>query len=333
MKRTIKSTFFTLALFACVLEGTAASANTPQLINSDGCKVTLTGPSIVCTGENFIVHASVTHEGGSSHNVNYPVAITGSTGPTVDPTEIKVCPTEVDLKCFAGEAPHTGTLTVTVGNAKHELCIVTKVGPPQAVDKVTYTEVNVDPAPNFGVTSPENVQYDIGVYTDCPAKKWRVKVIKADSKIETGVNMLGRGEASEQAATAANWRQMAGDITPARLRTNWWKTEAIRAHEEVHINGWKVTTDKYFAEFKTTVEALTEDITCTMDTPEEAKAAILAKAEYEAARNRLDFDGFTEWVNTYDHPASDDATDAAEQAVLAPIRQAIINKAAQNGWN
>ena len=119
MNHFIKACLVVLSLSLSPFDASAASpydnSNTPVLINTDGCKATISAPSWVCIKESFNAHVSIVLEYGNPHTANYPVTISGSAGATVTPTAITYCPAEVDLACFSGNGTGGDILTIKVG--------------------------------------------------------------------------------------------------------------------------------------------------------------------------------------------------------------------------
>ena len=130
-----------------------SSSNTPELINEDGCVCKLSGPKLVCPGEQITVHASIYHEDGSSEEikVNYPIAVSGIAGSTASPKAITKCPDEKDINITVGSDPAGGELTVKVGNCTHKIKVLTSI-----VGQWTTT---YDPNPSLPSPNPTVTQF------------------------------------------------------------------------------------------------------------------------------------------------------------------------------
>ena len=217
-----------------------------------------------------------------------------------------------------------------------QISVIKTVLEPTAVSEVDYPPYKrIDTGEAFGATDPEPTTVEMGAYTDCANKQWKFRVTKAESVIGMGISMFGLGEASVEAATAENWRKMARDISPEAPSRNddkdWWVSAATHAHEEVHASGWKLLNTLNFFNFKSTVEALTIDMSTTVNDEKKAVEALLALPSYTQALR--DFHDKTETdYELFEHPEVDAVTTAAERSILDPIYQGILQKAAENGW-
>ena len=154
-----------------------------------------------------------------------------------------------------------------------------------------------------------------------------------NQRIQQGSRLVpGVSEASVPAATTeAIYRKMCADlISRGAWPCSWYMLQAVEEHETVHSDDWIAGNDPCFYTFQDTVEALSVpyvDTAC--ETPAQARTAIMGSAGYTAAHTKYIADGTAAWNDPATcHPGCDARTNAAEDAVTAPMVTALDAMAA-----
>ncbi len=202
--------------------------------------------------------------------------------------------------------------------------------PSGEVTAVTYAEdMRISPGSNWGIMRPDPfTDVDIEAYFDCATKKWKPKVVLADSTYDIGAQLLpGVREASVGVATEANHCQMIADLN-ALGGSSWYVLAAVEAHEQVHVQEWEDSLNPEFATMKSTIEALTVEHTAGK-TATQARTEIIGLSQYGTAITTANTDARTVFFAIPDPNAN---TDAAERAVVDPIVVQIQMLAATQGW-
>lgn len=217
--------------------------------------------------------------------------------------------------------------------------ITAKIGPQTAIESSSYTVVNhtsvtgindvtynythKNPS-DWGVTAPQYPEVDITAYFSHPDHKWQCMVTTSTCEIQQGSRLLsGVSEASVIACTSeAIYRKMRADLVArGALPCSWYMLSAVVAHEKIHSDDWIAINDPLFSTYKNAVESLSvsyDDSTC--ETSTKAKTAIQALTGYTNALSTY----WSDLVNTWNssppqHPGSDAATNAAEDAVTGSM--------------
>ena len=117
-------------------------------------------------------------------------------------------------------------------------------------------------------------------------------------------------------------------VSRGSLPCSWYMVSAVEAHETVHSDAWQEIVNPLFTTFRNTVEDLSvayAEGTC--ETPSQAATAIKALSGYKNADTTYIDDIAKAWdQHIFVDPSA--ATDAAEDAVTAPMIQALDAKAA-----
>lgn len=323
--------------FLLLLAALAFCANNPD-ITIEGI---LSGANVICSDRPRVFSASLLWPSGVSHPVSGTYLWSPGNALRVNGQASLSAQSNLDIDLQSIGAVSIGHDTLKVSwrsdsgsysmpEATSSICVIGHVSAPVGISDVTYTRGTQDCEP-FGLTSAVPPAVDVGAYTFCDDAKWKIRVTSTVVGILVGVNMGRCSQASVEAATAENWKNIVQDIGPELLKSEWHMREAILAHEEVHVQGVKNVFSANFAVFQQAVERLSVDMACGIHTAGEAKNAIMALPAYETAK--IDF-----WVNAildyrpYRHPYINSATDAATLSVTMPVVEAIIEKAIRNGW-
>ena len=182
------------------------------------------------------------------------------------------------------------------------------------------------------ITGGDAWQVDVTAYFDCSSKKWKAKVTTAVSVYGIGYHLIsGVSEASAWAANQTNYCKMMADLAALHYNSNgkqWYMLNAIKVHEDVHVQDWKDFANSEFGPMKSSIEAIEVGHSCGK-TASDAATEIKGNPSYTSAVSDAHNATDTAFANT---PHASAATDAAEAAVVNPMIAAIQEKATQNSW-